>query len=65
MTSPVVLPATVVEALDGLDLDDFARLVADLSQRFPVRHLQAPSLGRRIVDESDLETLVALSRAAG
>ncbi len=65
VTSPVVLPATVVEALDGLDLDDFARLVADLSQRFPVRHLQAPSLGRRIVDESDLETLVALSRAAG
>jgi 2-C-methyl-D-erythritol 4-phosphate cytidylyltransferase len=65
VTSPVVLPATVVEALDRLDLDDFARLVADLSQRFPVRHLHAPSLGRRIVDESDLETLVALSRAAG
>jgi 2-C-methyl-D-erythritol 4-phosphate cytidylyltransferase len=65
VTSPVVLPAAVVEALDGLDLDDFAALVAALAQRFPVRHLRAPSLGRRIVDESDLETLVALSRATG
>lgn len=65
VTSPVVLPATVVEALDGLDLDDFAGLVADLSRRFPVRHLEAPSLGRRIVDESDLAVLVALSRASG
>ena len=65
VTSPVVLPATVVQALDSLDLDDLARLVADLSQRFPVRHLPAPPLGRRIVDEPDLEILVALSRAAG
>jgi 2-C-methyl-D-erythritol 4-phosphate cytidylyltransferase len=65
VTSPVVLPAAVVAALDGLDTDDFAALVADLSRRFPVRHLPAPSLGRRIVGESDLEILVALSRATG
>jgi 2-C-methyl-D-erythritol 4-phosphate cytidylyltransferase len=65
VTSPVVLPAAVVAALDDLDTDDLAALVADLSQRFPVRHLEAPSLGRRIVGESDLDVLVALSRATG
>ena len=63
VTSPVVLPATVVAALDALDLDDLPAFVAELSQRFPVRHLEAPSLGRRILDEDDLEVLVALSRA--
>ena len=61
VTSPVVLPAAVVAALDGLDLDDLAVLVADLTTRFPVRHLPAPALGRRIVDEADLEALTALS----
>src|SRR4051795_522353 len=65
ITSPVVLPAAVVAALDGLETDDLAELVAQLSGQFPVRHLPAPPLGRRIVDESDLEALVALSRAAG
>jgi 2-C-methyl-D-erythritol 4-phosphate cytidylyltransferase len=63
VTSPVVLPASVVAALDSLDTDDLAALVARLSERFPVRHLPAPPLGRRIVAESDLEALVALSRA--
>jgi 2-C-methyl-D-erythritol 4-phosphate cytidylyltransferase len=65
VTSPVVLPAAVVAALDTLETDDLAQLVAGLSQRFPVRHLEAPPLGRRIVGEADLEVLVALSRAAG
>jgi 2-C-methyl-D-erythritol 4-phosphate cytidylyltransferase len=65
VTSPVVLPAAVVAALDELDADDLAALVARISERFPVRHLPAPALGRRIVGESDLEVLVALSRAAG
>ena len=65
VTSPVVLPAAVVAALETLDTSDLAGLVAELSQRFPVRHLRAPSLGRRIVDEADLEVLVALSRATG
>jgi 2-C-methyl-D-erythritol 4-phosphate cytidylyltransferase len=65
VTSPVVLPAAVLAALDGLDTDDLASLVATLSQRFPVRHLPAPALGRRIVAEADLDVLVGLSRAAG
>ncbi len=65
VTSPVVLPAAVVAALDSVDADDFAALVAELSQRFPVRHLPAPPLGRRVADEADLDVLAALSRAAG
>lgn len=60
VTSPVVLPAAVVAALDDLVLDDLAELVADLSRRFPVRHLPAPPMGRRIVDEADLTLLAAL-----
>ena len=63
ITSPVVLPAAVVAALDHVDTDDLPALVAQLSQRFPVRHLPAPALGRRIVSEGDLEVLVALSGA--
>jgi 2-C-methyl-D-erythritol 4-phosphate cytidylyltransferase len=65
VTSPVVLPAAVVAALEELDTDDLAALVARISQHFPVRHLPAPALGRRIVGEPDLEVLVALSRAGG
>jgi 2-C-methyl-D-erythritol 4-phosphate cytidylyltransferase len=66
VTSPIVLPASVLSvlsALDGFDTDDLAALVGELSTRFPVRHLQAPTLGRRIVGEADLEVLMALSRA--
>lgn len=61
VTSPVVLPAAVVAELDGLVTDDLAELVEDLTRRFPVRHLLAPALGRRIVDEDDLGALAALS----
>lgn len=66
VTSPVVLPASVVAALDdlpGLDTGDLAALVERLAARFPVRHLQAPPVGRRIVDEGDLEVLAALSQS--
>jgi len=61
VTSPVVLPASVVAALDDLDTNDLAELVAELTRRFPVRHLPAPPLGRRIVDEADLDVLSAFS----
>lgn len=65
LASPVVLPAAVLAALDGLDTDDLARLVAELSRRFPVRHLEAPALARRVADVADLEVLAALSAARG
>lgn len=61
VTSPVVLPATVVDALEDLVTDDLAELVEGLTSRFPVTFLPAPPLGRRIVEESDLEVLAELS----
>ncbi|MDQ1660455.1 MAG: hypothetical protein QOJ68_435, partial [Blastococcus sp.] len=61
VTSPVVLPAAVVAALDTLATDDLAELVDGLTRRFPVRYLPAPPLGRRIVDDADLDVLGALS----
>ena len=62
VTSPVVLPASVVGALaDWPDADDFAALVTGLRERFPVEFLQAPALGRRVEDESAVALLEALS----
>lgn len=63
VTSPVVLPAEVVAVLDELPTTDLAELVAVLTERFPVRHLPAPALGRRVVDQGDLDLLAALSQA--
>ena len=48
VTSPVVLPASVVAQLDHLPSSDFAVLVAALAERFPVRTLEAPASGRRV-----------------
>jgi len=62
VTSPVVLPASVVAELeDWPDADDFAALVTGLRGRFPVEFLQAPVLGRRVEDESAVALLEALS----
>jgi 2-C-methyl-D-erythritol 4-phosphate cytidylyltransferase len=64
VVSPIVLPAAVVAALDGLPTTDFAALVADLSQRFPVETLGAPAEARRIATEADLPGLEELTRGA-
>jgi 2-C-methyl-D-erythritol 4-phosphate cytidylyltransferase len=61
VVSPVVLPAAVVGAIDGLPTTDFADLVADLARRFPVETLQAPAEARRVADEADLRVLEALT----
>lgn len=61
VTSPVVLPTSVVAALrDWPDLDDVAALVSTLRERFPMSFLEAPPLGRRIEDESSLVLLEAI-----
>lgn len=65
LASPVVLPAAVLAALDDLPVDDLAGLVVELSRRFPVQHLQAPALARRITSTDDLEVLAALSATGG
>jgi 2-C-methyl-D-erythritol 4-phosphate cytidylyltransferase len=65
VASPVVLPATVVAALDGLPTTDFAELVAVLAERFPVETLAAPAEARRVADDSDLRVLAALTAPSG
>lgn len=62
VTSPIVLPASVVMRLDGWpDVDDLAVLVERLRERRGVRFLEAPALGRRVDDESSLVLLGALA----
>lgn len=61
VASPVVLPASVVEALEELPSLDFATLVAALAARFPVVTLQAPPAGRRVSDPDDVRLLEALT----
>lgn len=61
VTSPIVLPAAVVAALDGLPASDFARLAGELARRFPVIPLEAPAEGRRVADLDDVRLLEALT----
>lgn len=62
VTSPVVLPAAVVAALDAWpDTDDFAALVTRLRERFPVRFLEAPATGARVGDQSAVTLLEAVA----
>jgi 2-C-methyl-D-erythritol 4-phosphate cytidylyltransferase len=62
VTSPVVLPASVVSALEGWpDADDLAALVARLRATWEVRFLEAPVLARRVEDVSSLRLLEALA----
>jgi len=52
----------VVAELDAWpDADDFTALVSWLRQRFEVRFLEAPVLGRRVEDESSVALLEALA----
>ena len=63
VVSPVVLPASVVAALDDVPAtSEFAELVAILAERFPVETLEAPAQARRVADQADLRVLEALTR---
>ena len=62
VTSPVVLPASVVAALaEPPPVGDLADLVAFLRSTHDVVFLEAPPAGRRVVDESDLRLVEALA----
>lgn len=65
VTSPIVLPARVVGELADVNTDDFARLAEELRQRFEVRFVEAPAVGRRVCDEDDVRLLEALSAPGG
>lgn len=60
--SPVVLPASVVAALDELPSLDFTLLVQALAARFPVDYVEAPPTARRVASLDDLAVLEALTR---
>ena len=63
VTSPVVIPAAVLARLEALETASFPVLVAHLAELSSISWLEAPAVGRRIVDEADLVSLEALSRS--
>ncbi len=69
VSSPVVIPASVVEALPepppAAAFDDLADLVAWLRESHEVQFVEAPPAGRRVLDESDLRLVEALGHDAG
>lgn len=65
VASPIVLPAPVVAALDGLPSTDFAELAPTLAARFPVVTLEAPADARRVSTPDDVRLLEALTLPAG
>lgn len=62
VTSPIVLPSHVVAALAEMPSGDFADVAAALADRFPVRTIEAPPEGRRVVDADDVRVLEALTQ---
>ncbi len=58
--SPVVLPAAVVAALDGLPTSDFTDLVAGLRERYAVELVEAPSTAARVGGPDDVRLLESL-----
>lgn len=62
VASPVVLPASVVEALDGPPTSDLVALAGELTRRFPVLTVPAPAEGRRVQSLEDVRLLEALTR---
>ncbi|UDY24184.1 2-C-methyl-D-erythritol 4-phosphate cytidylyltransferase [Nocardioides sp. Kera G14] len=63
VTSPLVLPPEVVEAIgEGLPTTDFAELVGHLSfAGFTVETVEAPPEGRRVATPDDVRLLEALT----
>lgn len=61
VTSPIVIPAEVVEALDQIPTTDFAALASMLAARFPVVTLEAPPEARRVATLEDVRLLEALT----
>jgi 2-C-methyl-D-erythritol 4-phosphate cytidylyltransferase len=61
VVSPVVLPATVVAALDALPTTDFVELVGSLRRSYPLELAEAPPAARRVASEDDVRLLEALT----
>jgi 2-C-methyl-D-erythritol 4-phosphate cytidylyltransferase len=61
VASPIVLPASVVLALESLPTWDFTALVAALDDRFPITWVEAPPSARRVASLDDVRLLEALT----
>jgi 2-C-methyl-D-erythritol 4-phosphate cytidylyltransferase len=61
LVSPLVLPPSVVEALDDWPSDDLVESVTRLGRRHPVVWLPAPGPARRVRGPEDLAALAALT----
>jgi 2-C-methyl-D-erythritol 4-phosphate cytidylyltransferase len=61
VTSPIVLPATVVAAIEGIPEGDFAGLVDGFRTRWPLELVEAPASGRRVRSAEDIVVLEGLS----
>jgi 2-C-methyl-D-erythritol 4-phosphate cytidylyltransferase len=61
VVSPVVLPPSVVAAVEGLPSIDFVELVDALRRRYPIELVEAPPTARRIGSQDDLRLLEALT----
>lgn len=61
VASPIVLPASVVVALDSIPTWDFPALAAELAERFPVLWVEAPPTARRVSSPDDVRLLEALT----
>ena len=59
--SPIVLPAKVVAALDGLPTRDFVELVATLRSSYDVELEEAPPAARRVAGDEDIRVLEAMT----
>lgn len=61
VTSPIVIPGSVLSQLERLDAADFASLVADLAELGEIAWVETPAIARRVAGEADLLLLEALS----
>lgn len=61
VVSPIVLPASVVAALQEAPITDFAALASDLARRFPIVTVPAPAAAARVRTVEDVRTLEALT----
>ena len=63
VSTPVVVPGSVLAALETLDASDFPVLVCDLATRGEIEWIEAPAVARRVANAAEIVVLEALSRS--
>jgi len=65
VTSPIVIPSALMGVLEEPRPDDFSALVTTVREQVDVRLVEAPSIGRRVADDSAVLVLEAVAELAG